>query len=142
MVAVLKLKDMWEALDGVLSGIGYILRDVQYQQRQLQQHEALPDEVVRPLLKRNDELCSSYDAPCRQIVHNLSRLAWADTISAPTGVKWREQVPGFLDTALDLCGQLQAFAAELAALVPRSYMCTNLKVGGGVALHLCSVDVW
>lgn len=73
-VAVLKLKDMWEALDGVLSGCGYIMRDIQYQQRQLQQQEALPDEVVRPLLKRNDELCNSYDAPSRQVVHHLSRL--------------------------------------------------------------------
>jgi hypothetical protein len=141
-VAVVKLKDLWEALDGLLADSSFIVRDIRYQQRQLQQEEVLPDEVVQALMKRNNELCNSYDAPSRQVVHHLSVFAAGDAARharlQPTGVKWREQVPDFLDTALDLCGQLQAYAAELAALVPRSYVCNNLKVRGAVALHVCS----
>lgn len=49
-------------------------------------------------------------------------------------------MPGFLNVAVELCGQPQAFAAELAALVPRSYVCNNRKVGGGVALR--AADSW
>jgi hypothetical protein len=139
-IVLVKLKDFWEVLDRLLSSSGFSLGDIRYQQRQLQQEqEVLPDEVVQQLLKRVDELRDSCDAPSRLVVHNLSVFARGEAASLePTGVKWREQVPDFLDTALDLCGQLQAYAAELSALVPCSYVCNNLKVRGGAPLRVCS----